>query len=198
MATQRICSVEGCGKRASHREWCNAHYKRWRRNGDPLAGRTQVGEQLAFLMTALEAAQPGDCMIWPYQRSWNGRGKVFANGKSQGAHRIACEHRHGPPPSGDHEAAHDCGNGHLGCFSPFHMRWATPAQNQADRLIHGTMLRGNSHPRASLTEDQVREVRRLYATGEYSQRQLAEQFGVARRTIGAMTDGQNWKWMDAA
>jgi len=60
------------------------------------------------------------------------------------------------------------------------------------------MLRGNTHPRSRLNEDQVREVRRLYATGEYSQRQLAEQFGVARRTIGAMTDGQNWKWMDAA
>jgi len=198
MGYRGICSVEGCDKPVTHLEWCNAHYKRWKRNGDPLAGRTPIGKQLEYLTAALKTAQPGDCMIWPYQRSWNGRGKVFFDGRSQGAHRVACQHMHGPPPSDAHEAAHNCGNGHLGCFSPFHMRWATSAENQADRLIHGTMLRGNTHPRSRLNEDQVREVRRLYATGEYSQRQLAEQFGVARRTIGAMTDGQNWKWMDAA
>lgn len=197
MATQRICSIPDCGKQSTSRGWCEAHYRRWRRHGDPLSGRTPVGEQVEYFLAALETAKPGDCMIWPYSRSWNGRGKVYINGKTLGAHRVACEHRHGPPPSPDHEAAHNCGKGHEGCFSPFHVRWATPAENQADRLIHGTMCRGNTSARSLLTEDQVREVRHLYATGEYSQRQLAEQFGVARRTIGAMTDGQNWKWLDA-
>lgn len=198
MGKQRICSIADCGKRVTSRGWCEAHYRRWRKHGDPLAGRTPVGEQLEFLMAALQEAKPGDCIIWPYQRSWNGRGKVFFEGRSQGAHRVACQHMHGPPPSAEHEAAHNCGKGHLGCFSPFHMRWATSAENQADRLAHGTLCRGNTSSRSKLSEDQVREVRRLYATGQYSQRQLAEKFGVARRTIGAMTDGQNWKWMDAA
>ena len=198
MATHRICSVDGCGKPASHKEWCNAHYKRWKRNGDPQGRNASPGEALEFLRSALATAAPGDCMIWPYSKSNKGRGKVYINGKTISAHRVACEHMHGPSPSPEHEAAHNCGKGHLGCFSPFHVRWATPAENQADRLIHGTACRGNSHPNSTLTEDQVREVRRLYATGEYSQRQLAEQFGVARRTIGAMTDGQNWKWLDVA
>lgn len=197
MDTNRICSVDGCSKPASHRGWCNAHYKRWKRNGDPLGGHSSPGEALAFLKDALVTAQPGECLFWPYNRSSNGRGHVYLAGKTISVHRLACEHMHGPPPSPDMDAAHNCGKGHLGCFSPFHMRWATPAENQADRLGHGTVCQGNTHPNSTLTEDQVREVRRLYATGEYSQRELAEKFGVARRTIGAMTDGQNWKWLDA-
>lgn len=32
----RLCSVEGCGRRAYTRGWCRAHYKRWRLDGDVL------------------------------------------------------------------------------------------------------------------------------------------------------------------
>lgn len=35
----RTCSVEGCREPVLHRDWCCAHYNRWRRHGDPLAGR---------------------------------------------------------------------------------------------------------------------------------------------------------------
>lgn len=35
---QSTCSIEGCGKPAKNRGWCSAHYTRWRRHGDPLAG----------------------------------------------------------------------------------------------------------------------------------------------------------------
>ena len=37
--TNRTCSVEGCPGTVSRREWCTAHYRRWRRHGDPEAGR---------------------------------------------------------------------------------------------------------------------------------------------------------------
>lgn len=36
--TDRICSVESCPKAAYTRGWCNAHYIRWQRHGDPLGG----------------------------------------------------------------------------------------------------------------------------------------------------------------
>ena len=31
-----ICSVEGCGRVVSRREWCSKHYQRWYHHGDPL------------------------------------------------------------------------------------------------------------------------------------------------------------------
>lgn len=30
-----LCSIEGCGKPVQARGWCNTHYARWRRQGDP-------------------------------------------------------------------------------------------------------------------------------------------------------------------
>lgn len=35
MASQRICSVEGCGKPQQSRGWCRMHYHRAYRHGDP-------------------------------------------------------------------------------------------------------------------------------------------------------------------
>ena len=34
----QICSVEDCGKPSFQRGWCSAHWHRWQRYGDPLAG----------------------------------------------------------------------------------------------------------------------------------------------------------------
>lgn len=33
----KTCVVEGCGRPVKTRGWCEAHYERWRRHGDPLA-----------------------------------------------------------------------------------------------------------------------------------------------------------------
>lgn len=33
------CSIEGCGSPVRARGWCNRHYLRWRRSGDPLGSR---------------------------------------------------------------------------------------------------------------------------------------------------------------
>lgn len=34
-----VCTMEGCDREASSRGWCLPHWKRWRRHGDPAAGR---------------------------------------------------------------------------------------------------------------------------------------------------------------
>ena len=34
------CSIDGCERPAATRGWCNAHYIRWRRSGDPLGCST--------------------------------------------------------------------------------------------------------------------------------------------------------------
>lgn len=36
--TDRICSIEGCERPRVKRDWCNAHYQRWRKHGDPIGG----------------------------------------------------------------------------------------------------------------------------------------------------------------
>lgn len=39
-----ICSIDGCGKPARTRGWCNTHHMRWYRHGDPLRVSDQRGE----------------------------------------------------------------------------------------------------------------------------------------------------------
>ncbi len=36
---KRTCSIKGCERLAKTRGWCDTHYKRWWKHGDPLAAR---------------------------------------------------------------------------------------------------------------------------------------------------------------
>lgn len=40
--SESICSVDGCGGASLSRGWCQAHYFRWRRHGDPGVPEIQV------------------------------------------------------------------------------------------------------------------------------------------------------------
>ena len=53
--------------------------------------------------------------------------------------------------------------------------------------------RGERFWSAKLTENQVREIRKLYAQGGISQRQLANDFGIAQTTVSAVVRFVNWK-----
>ena len=38
MTEKPRCSIEGCERASRARGWCLAHYRKWQRHGDPLAG----------------------------------------------------------------------------------------------------------------------------------------------------------------
>lgn len=77
-------------------------------------------------------------------------------------------------------------------------------QKQLDALTRGREVRwgtesrarnpshGESNPNARLTAEEVREIRRLYATGNYSQTELAESFKTKQVTISAITRRRIW------
>lgn len=46
--------------------------------------------------------------------------------------------------------------------------------------------------RAKLSEAQVDEIRELYATGSFTQKELAERFGVWQNTIGRIVRHETW------
>ena len=73
------------------------------------------------------------------------------------------------------------------------LRWDTHQENQRDMVRHGTtnFMPGENHPNAKLTEEQVREIRRMYATGEWTQKELMSHFDVA--SIQAILEGKVWR-----
>lgn len=190
-----ICSIEGCSKSAEKRGWCGAHYLRWRKYGDPLVTkRTPRHEASRFYNEVVLAYDGKDCLIWPFARfTVNGYAKMRRDGKAGVVSRFLCEDIYGPPPTPEHEAAHGCGKGHEGCVAKSHLRWATSLENKADKIFHGTSLRGEKNHRAKLSESQVLEIFSL--RGVVTQRLLGERFGVSEGTIQLIHDRKNWSWL---
>lgn len=193
------CSVPGCDGNAhweakGARGWCVAHYYRWKRNGDPLAGRASAGVPWRFLQEVVLTHTSDDCLIWPHARNSDGYGMIAIDGKSTRVSRIACEAEHGKPPTPEHEAAHSCGNGALGCCSKKHLYWATSAENSADKIGHGTANRGERHLWSKLTAAQVLQMRDMAATSTPAE--LAKRFGVSRRNVSMVLSRNSWAWLE--
>lgn len=56
--------------------------------------------------------------------------------------------------------------------------------------------RGETHYNASLTEADVREIRRLYPQGGYSQKQLGYIFEIGPDMISRIVNRKRWGWLD--
>jgi hypothetical protein len=180
------CSVAQCGKPVLARGLCSAHYQRWWKWSAP--ARIDPKEWLKdhSNYTGLE------CLIWPLCRNAAGYAQVIWNGKQTNAHRVMCEMAHGSPPSPKHQAAHSCGNGKIGCVHPEHLRWATPKENMADQVAHGTRRVGNSVPSSRLNDRDVTSIRTRLANGE-THSSIAKKYGVARSTISWIKSGKTWR-----
>lgn len=135
------------------------------------------------------------CMLWVNRSiaSTDYARFELGSGKRYWAHRVSCFLAHGEAPSPYYEAAHSCRNRR--CVAPDHLRWATRADNQLDRVRDGTHNRGERQGQSKLTVEQVLEIRRR--RGEVH-RALAEEFGVCRQAISDILSGRNWSHLDEA
>lgn len=194
MAELKLCNIGDCSKPAAIRGWCWAHYRRWLRYGNPLAGTTMEGAPQRFLEDVAIPFAENDCLIWPYSKGNRGYGVVWYRGRMRLVHRIVCEAKSGPPPTPKHEVAHNCGKGHEGCCNPRHLRWATSKENHADRVAHGTSGRGERSASAKLTTEQVRTIRQLCKTK--TQAEVARTFGVTPQAIHRVLRHKAWAWLD--
>lgn len=73
-----------------------------------------------------------------------------------------------------------------------------PTKKQLDALATGRLKGkkgspGESNPNCKVTTEQVVEIRRLYDTGDFSQQQLAEMFGLTQIGVSAITRRKTWK-----
>ena len=149
------------------------------------------------------------CWVWTGAKGDGGYGRFWHEGRGRQAHRFAWESVNGPIPAGLF-VCHTCDN--PPCVKPGHLFLGTNRENMHDALakgrinpamFDGTMasiggrarganpLRGEAHPRARLTERDVREVRRRYALGE-SQRDIAKATGISRSHVGEIVRRERW------
>lgn len=173
---------------------CSAHYYRWSRHGDPLAGGTSPGEPAKFFREVVMTYVGDECLRWPYATDRKGYAMMTVDGRNTYVCRIICEEVNGPPPTPAHEAAHSCGCGQLGCVTKGHLSWKTRLENKEDELIHGTRNRGERNGIAKLTRAQAEEI--LSLKGKVSAAEIARRLSVSRQTVYSIWRGDNWGWLN--
>jgi HNH endonuclease len=152
--------------------------------------RASVGEAERFLHEVVLKFDGQSCLMWPFGNCEH-YPVIRINGRARKVHQVVCQAVHGDPPSADHVVAHSCGNGVQGCVAPRHLRWATRADNEADKILHGKANRGSRHGMSKLTERDVIEIRSM--KNKAPQRELADQFGVRQPMISRIQSGKFWK-----
>ncbi len=139
-------------------------------------------------------------------RSWKSRVlKPYLNKKREGylrvrlqdgkrykrclVNRLVGEAFHGPCPEGEETRHLD---GEAGNNYENNLVWGTKEQNEADKVLHGTLPLGTRNGQAVLTESNVRRIRLLADLGMGPQ-ELGGKFGVHRTTIARVVSRKSWK-----
>jgi len=73
------------------------------------------------------------------------------------------------------------------------LRYGTRKQNLKDAKRHGTIPRGENRPNAVLTWKSVRLMRRLWKSGKFLQKDLAELFGVSKPKVSMILNNKIWR-----
>lgn len=147
------------------------------------------GQGIAFLRAHLNF-KGDECVIWPMGADQDGYGRFGFEGRAYKAHRWMCEQTHGPAPTAEHYAAHECGNGRGGCVNPRHIFWKTHAENTEDMIRHGTTRTGRGRSKRKLDHEKVAYIRA--AKGEKTAPELAAMFGISYRQVTKIQQGISW------
>lgn len=142
---------------------------------------------------------------WGLRNSWkkrrpgigsNGRMHVsLGRGKQIRVHRLVLLAFVGPCPEGM-EACHNDGNASNNRIG--NLRWDVHSNNMQDMVRHGTCYlakrdaRGERNATAKLTEEKVRKIRKMYASGKYTLKGLAAIFRVHFTAIHLVIARKNW------
>lgn len=195
MPKSRICSIEGCGKPYRSRGYCESHYRFFMSRGTP-ERKGNDSPARDFFFNVVVPYDKDDCLIWPFSRCEKGYARMrrIKGFKGNAVYRLADQVINGVPENLKYDAAHTCGNGHLGCCNPRHVLRCTRAINRSHMKLHGTQTYGEDTSNARLTREQVLEIRRLFGT--ISQNKIAKMYNVGVSTIWAIKAKRSWAWLD--
>jgi len=125
------------------------------------------------------------CWNWKGAKQGSGYGELIIAGKKYYAHRLAYALFHGKWP-GRLYVCHSCDN--VSCVNPEHLFLGTQKDNLQDMAAKGRSTRGERHPQAKLTADDVRAIR----SSEYSEQTLADKYSVTRSNIKLIIQKKRW------
>jgi HNH endonuclease len=185
-----LCQHPTCDLPARSAGWCQKHYTRIRRHGDP--DHVRYPPLAQRLWAKVDRHGPDECWEWQGHRDRGGYGQITDGKKSRRVHQVAWETTRGPIPAGLH-VLHSCDN--PPCCNPAHLYLGDNAQNVGDRVARrrSANLRGTEHGRAMVTEKNVLAIRARYARGGTTYPELASIYGVSSQAIAAIVSRRTWR-----
>ena len=150
-------------------------------------------EAKARFWAKVDVRGPDECWEWQGARNKFGYGKLTVAGKQRAASRLVYELECGEIPAGQF-VCHRCDN--PPCVNPDHLFLGTHAENMRDRNLKGRArggsLRGERHPQAVLTAEQVRIIRDLATRKVKPQAAIGRQFGISQSHVSEIKNGNAW------
>ncbi len=133
------------------------------------------------------------CLIWQGAKAGNGYGVIRLSKprRMKYVHRIILEEFLDRPIRKGFKALHSCDR--PSCVRAEHLFEGTQKQNMEDCSVKGRTTRGEKSGTAKLTWPIVKRIRKLYSTGAWLQRELAELYGCCRVNIHRVVAKETWK-----
>lgn len=149
------------------------------------------------LYSKVKVNNKSGCWEWTgTKRSGYGRltigSRVDGTRRSESAHRLSFSLKYGRIPP-EYEICHICDN--PACINPKHLFLGKRQDNVNDRERKGRNIVkiGEEQPRAKLTKKDVKNARWERAYQGTTYQELAEKYGVNKRTMQDAIKGRTWK-----
>ena len=137
------------------------------------------------------APQLGRCWIWIGAKSRNGYGLFTKRNRVLiYAHRFLWEIEDGLEPTGK-RILHKCDN--PPCVRKLHTWPGTLKENIQDSISKGRFKIGERSASAKLSDADVFEIRRMYASGKFLQKELSKKFGITQMSVSVIVTRRGWK-----
>ena len=208
----RICTVDDCGRKDNGGGLCTTHQYRLKKFGNvqahiPIASRKPTrkskfprrppglspAEVFVYYMGPTPP-EPNQCWLWTAYSLQSGYGAFRYGDTIVTAHRTSFELFSGQIPEGMH-VRHACDT--PACVQPAHLLIGTHADNMRDMAERGRAVNdpalGSRHYNAVLTEDDVKEIRKLRENRAVKLEVLADRYGVGPSQISAIAHRRTWK-----
>ena len=118
----------------------------------------------------------------------------FGCPKTHLSHRVSWTIHNGKIPDGLC-ILHHCDN--RSCVNPAHLFSGTPQDNVRDIMKKGRNHFGERSGMSKLSCKKVIRIRELYSSGEYTQEEIGNMFGVHRTNICQIVNRDTWKHIPA-
>jgi len=177
----RICKLEGCENKHFCKGYCSKHYSRLQRYGDPVYTKNDRDQESHGMYKTPEYKTWEKIKMrcsnknYKYYHRYGGRGIVVCDHWLNSFANFLDDMGPKPFPKAQIDRIDNDGN-----YEPENCRWATNAENNRNRSNN------------KLTISKVKEIRKLYRTGNFTQRKLGKLYGINQTTIGKIIRNKNW------